>query len=194
MLMFGATGMANSVRMSPRAPITAVYRPDLTVMSGSLACLVDTDWFAIPRASLITSRRALLPTVVGRPLTNSEVTVNSAVGLVKTAISAQREQSHWESQRKVARAATGGRMPAVSAPHPEAAATEPEAPFRTLDPRFIALASSLFLTAMGANAFVQFAAPYLIAVRGWSTMEATVALIVAFALMPATRVAYTFIA
>lgn len=67
-------------------------------------------------------------------------------------------------------------------------------PFRALDPRFIALASSLFITAMGANAFVQFAVPYLISIRGWSTAEATGTLIVAFVLMPSTRIAYTFIA
>ena len=78
-------------------------------------------------------------------------------------------------------------LPADRAPAPLTA-------FRARDARFIGLAASLFVTAMGANAFVQFVIPYLTVVRGWHTEVATLALIVGFAGMPAARLAYPVIA
>jgi hypothetical protein len=63
-------------------------------------------------------------------------------------------------------------------------------PFRLTEPRFIAIAASLFVTAMGANAFAQFTIPYLVGVRGWPVADATWALVIAFGAMPALRVAY----
>jgi predicted MFS family arabinose efflux permease len=63
--------------------------------------------------------------------------------------------------------------------------------FRATDPRFIAISASLFVTAMGANAFSQFTIPYLVVVRGWPVWHATLALVVAFAAMPVLRLAYT---
>lgn len=52
------------------------------------------------------------------------------------------------------------------------------------------MAGTLFVTATGGNAFIQFTGPFLVSVRGWSEVGATVVLVVAFGAMPLARLSY----
>ena len=54
----------------------------------------------------------------------------------------------------------------------------------------VGLGLALFFTAMGANAFVQFVVAYLVTIKGWSSDQATLILILAFTLMPLARLGY----
>ena len=49
---------------------------------------------------------------------------------------------------------------------------------------------ALFCSAMGANSFIQYAIPYLEVVRDWSSLMATLVLIVAFVGAPFFRLGY----
>ena len=54
----------------------------------------------------------------------------------------------------------------------------------------LAVSVSLFFSAMGANAFVQFVVNYLVEAAGWPAARATIILMVAFGCMPLGRLLY----
>lgn len=65
--------------------------------------------------------------------------------------------------------------------------------FPWITPDLTGIIASLFFSAMGANAFVQYVVAYLTEVRGWSSSGATTILIAGFALTPAVRLSYPLV-